>query len=178
MEEETPALFILGWTPRGLDTASATAVLGPRPDSSMLWRRTSSSLPVALGRYLHGGVVVTIIVHLELGPSSTPNTRPLWAEPNKDTFTQIKCRAWVRVGLGRRNLVHATPETGDSKLAAASPWRQVRRLICFGVNFLNSSWRGGDDGKANCCSYRRRRSSVLIVHFAPCCNLRRRKLDT
>ncbi len=30
-----PALFILGWIPRGLATATATAVLGPRPDSSM-----------------------------------------------------------------------------------------------------------------------------------------------
>jgi hypothetical protein len=44
MEEENPALFILGWTPRGLATASATALLGPRPDSSMLWRRALSSL--------------------------------------------------------------------------------------------------------------------------------------
>jgi hypothetical protein len=44
MEEEIPALFILGWTPTGLATASATATLGPWPDSSMLWRRTSSLL--------------------------------------------------------------------------------------------------------------------------------------
>ncbi len=29
-------MFILGWTPRGLATALATALLGPRPDSSML----------------------------------------------------------------------------------------------------------------------------------------------
>jgi hypothetical protein len=30
-------MFILGWTPRGLTTASATAFLGPRPDSSKFW---------------------------------------------------------------------------------------------------------------------------------------------
>ncbi len=83
MEEEIPALFILGWTPRGLATASATAVLGPLLDSSMLWRRTSFSLPASLGQFLHGGVVFVIIVHLEWGPFSTANTLPLWAEPNK-----------------------------------------------------------------------------------------------
>jgi hypothetical protein len=33
LEEEIPALFILGYTARGLATALATAVLGPRPDS-------------------------------------------------------------------------------------------------------------------------------------------------
>jgi hypothetical protein len=31
-----PALFILGWTPRGLAGTSPTPFLGPRPDSSML----------------------------------------------------------------------------------------------------------------------------------------------
>jgi hypothetical protein len=82
-----------------------------------------------LGQHLHGGVVVIIIVHLEWGPSSTPNIRSFWAEPNINTSTQIKCRAWVRVGLGRRNLVNSTPGTGDSKLATASPQRRVRRLI-------------------------------------------------
>jgi hypothetical protein len=101
MEEEKPALFILGWTPRGLATASAMAFLGPRPDSSMLCRRTLSCCP-HWGRNLHGGVVVVIIVHLEWGPSSTPNTRPFWAEPNKATSTEIKRRNWVRRGLDRR----------------------------------------------------------------------------
>ncbi len=43
VEEEIPALFIVGWTPRGLATASATAVLGPRPDSSSSWRKAPSS---------------------------------------------------------------------------------------------------------------------------------------
>jgi hypothetical protein len=36
MGEEKPALWILGWTSKGHATASATAVLGPWPDSSML----------------------------------------------------------------------------------------------------------------------------------------------
>ncbi len=74
MEEEIPVLFTLGWTPRGFATALAMAVLGPRPDSFMLWRRTLSSLPVSLERFLHGGVVFIIIVHLKSGPFSTPNT--------------------------------------------------------------------------------------------------------
>jgi hypothetical protein len=68
-EEETTALFILGWTPRG----PAMALLGPRPDSSMLWRGSSHCCPV-LGWYLHGGVVFIIIVHLEWGSSSSSNT--------------------------------------------------------------------------------------------------------
>jgi hypothetical protein len=35
-----------------------------------------------LGRYLHGGVVVILIVHLEWGSSSSSNTRSFLAEPN------------------------------------------------------------------------------------------------
>jgi hypothetical protein len=35
-----------------------------------------------LGWYLHAGVVVVIIVHLEWGSSSSSNTRSFWAEPN------------------------------------------------------------------------------------------------
>jgi hypothetical protein len=41
-------MFILGWTPRGRATASATALLGPWPDSPMLWGR-SCPLLIAFG---------------------------------------------------------------------------------------------------------------------------------
>jgi hypothetical protein len=84
-------LFILGWTPRGSATASATALLGPRLDSSMLWKGPSHCCP-PWGRYMHGGVVFIIIVHLEWGSSA-------WGQTS-NTFTLIKRRAWVLEGPG------------------------------------------------------------------------------
>ncbi len=42
------------YIPRGRATASAMALLGPWPDSSMFWRRSVPCCP-PLGCYLHGG---------------------------------------------------------------------------------------------------------------------------
>jgi hypothetical protein len=58
MEEESPALFILGWTLRGLATASATASLGPRLDSS-IFRGDRSHRCLLIGSAPSAGGVVT-----------------------------------------------------------------------------------------------------------------------
>ncbi len=110
-------MFILGWTPRGLATASAmaTALPGPRPDSSMLWRGPSQRCP-SWGRYLHGGVVKVIIVHLEWGSSSSSNTCRYERSQTSNTFKLIKRCAWVQQGPRVASiLVHAKPGIGGPK---------------------------------------------------------------
>jgi hypothetical protein len=57
----------------------------------------------ALGRCLNGGIVVVATVHLEWGSSSSSNTCPFWAKPNKLYFYITKRCAWVWRGLGRCN---------------------------------------------------------------------------
>jgi hypothetical protein len=82
-------------------------------------------------RYLHGGVVVVIMVHLNWGPSSSSNTRSLCAEPNN---RHIYINKTPRLGMGGAQvadiLVQAKPGTGGPKSwPMAMPWRRVRQLI-------------------------------------------------
>ncbi len=139
-------LFILGWTPRGSTMASAMAFLGPRPDSSMLWRGSSLHYP-PLGQYLHRGEVIVNIVQLEWGSSSSSNTCPFWAEPNNRHIYTDKT---LRLGMGGAQvaaiLVQAEPGTGGPKCwPTATSWRQVRRLIwlakSFFTKFIPAQWR-------------------------------------
>ncbi len=64
-------MSIHGWTPREFATASATAVLGPRLDSSMLQGGHRLRFGSGLLPFLHGGVVVVLIAHLERRPRSS-----------------------------------------------------------------------------------------------------------
>jgi hypothetical protein len=69
MEEEKPVLFILGWIPRRRATASATALFGPWPDSSVF--ALSSGATPALGCACHHRPQ-----HQERGSSSPSRIRP------------------------------------------------------------------------------------------------------
>ncbi len=178
MGEEIPALFILGWTPRGLATAAATALLGPRLDSPTFWRRTSSVLPAfgavpaCTGAYssssssIRSGGRLRHLIFGRPGRSQTPyfhiNKSPLLGKegPSSPHFDQ--CQAW---------------NWGPQGWPTASPRRRVGRLIRFGVNFSNLFRRGGDGGKANCRKYRRRRSSLASISPLNR-SLKRQKLDT
>jgi hypothetical protein len=75
-------------------------LVGPPEDSLRLWLRQSLVpgrtppcseediiFAAGFGRRRRWGVVVVLIVHLEWGPSSTPNTRSSCAEPNRTTST-------------------------------------------------------------------------------------------
>jgi hypothetical protein len=88
-----------------------------------------------LGCYLHGGVVVVIIVYLEWGSSSSSNTRPFWAQPN---IRYIYINKMPRLGMGGAQvdaiLVQAKPRTGGPKSwPSATSWRRVHWLIHPGV---------------------------------------------
>ncbi len=85
-----------GWPVWGRRFQIWLYLVGPPEDSLRLWLRHSlvpgwthpcsggghrSHCP-PLGRYLHGCVVVVLIVHLEWESSSLSNTCSFWAEPN------------------------------------------------------------------------------------------------
>jgi hypothetical protein len=115
------------------------------------------------GSTCNGGIVVVAIIHLEWGSSSSSNTRSCWAEPNTIYFYINKTPC---LGMeGPRSPQFGSCQAcnwGPQGWPTASPWRRVCRLIRLGVNKKkkNSSRRGGDGGKANFCSYRRRRWSI------------------
>jgi hypothetical protein len=100
--------------PRGLTTALARVLLGPWTDSSRPRSGGGHLLRCPpLGRYLHGGIVVIIIVHLEWGSSSSSNTYPFWAEPN---VKHIYINKTPRLGMGGAQvaaiLVQGKPGSG------------------------------------------------------------------
>jgi hypothetical protein len=170
-------VFILGWAPRGLATASATALLGPRPDSSMLWRGPSQRCP-SWGQYLHGRIVKVIIIHLEWGSSSSSNTRRSGRSQTSNTFKLIKCRTWVQQGprsplfwfMLSLELEAPRLAYGYAPVAAGTSVDLPRHEF---FKFVPARWRQGELLHRN---YQRRRSSLASIsplHRS----LKRRKLD-
>jgi hypothetical protein len=84
-------LFILGWTPRGRATASATALLGLWPGSSTLYGRAPLRCPSS-GLHLGRGGIVVITVHLEWGIFTVKYSS--WAELYIK-YIYMKRNTWV-----------------------------------------------------------------------------------
>jgi hypothetical protein len=97
--------------------------------------------------------VVIFIVHLEWGPSSLPNTRP----SGRSLTSYFYINNLPRLGKGGAQFAAHRPmlslELGTLRLAYS--------FALAAGTLVDSSWRSGDGGKANCCSYRRRGSSFL-----------------
>ncbi len=139
-------MFILGWTPRGL----ATALLVPRPDSSMLWRGSaSSSLATCTGRrsgrhhHWSGG-----------------RLRHQYSFVLGGAIHQTHLHKMLCLGIGRAQvaaiLVQAKSGTGGPR-----SWSDGYNLAVS--TLVDSSWRGGDGGKVNCRSFGRRELSLSSI---------------
>ncbi len=133
MEEETPAQFIVGWTPRGLATASATAVLGPRPDSSTSWREafTIGSTPTTLRgdfRTPHRlALAVAVVPH-----THSPHKHPL--PPLGLEYPGAATQHPLRLELGAPAAAWAS-SNGPAGEGDENTWRCVPRRR--GLNFCD-----------------------------------------
>ncbi len=153
-------MFILGWTPRGLATASATALLGPRPDSSKFWGRSCPLRP-AFGRLLQGGRSDRRHRLIGVGVAFANKYSFVLGGARHQPLIHESCRAWVWGGprqpasCFKPSLELGAPRAG----LRLRPGGEYVGWFALGGNFLNSSQRGDGGGKANCRSFWRRCSS-------------------
>ncbi len=97
--------------------------------------------------------MVVFIVHLEWGPSSSSNIRL----SGRSLTSYFYINKLPQLGKGGAQFAAHRPmlslELGTLRLAYG--------FTLAASTLVDSSWRGGDGSKANCCSYRRRGSSFL-----------------